>query len=51
MDCNLDMLVSWITDFLEGTTKVIDIDDTTTGLVSVTLILEDPVGKAKISFV
>jgi len=33
----------WITDFLEGTKDIIDIDEMASGLVSVPLILEDPV--------
>ena len=33
----------WITDYLEGTNQLVDIDDMTTGLVSVPLVLEDPV--------
>jgi len=37
----------WITDFLEGTKRLIDIDEMNSGLVSVPLILEDPVRRVK----
>jgi len=37
----------WITDFLEGTKRLIDIDEMTSGLVSVPLILEHTVRRVK----
>ena len=33
----------WITDYLEGTNQLVDIGDMTAGLVSVPLVIEDPV--------
>ena len=35
--------MGWITDFLEGTEDLFDIDEMTSGLVSVPLLLEDTV--------